>query len=67
MTKETYEQKSNKGPKWVHGIYGGKSGTGNKGNILQGPGYNKERRDEQVQSRDTGNSIVRSRLVMASG
>ena len=39
----------------------------NKGNILQGPDYNKERRDKQVRSRDTGNGIVRSRQGMARG
>ena len=33
----------------------------NKGNVLQGPDYNEERRDERVQSGDTGNGIVRSR------
>ena len=53
--------KSNKGLKQVCGIYKGKSGTENKGDILQGPDYNKERRDEWVRSGDTGNGIARSR------
>ena len=67
MTKGNIRMKSNKGPKWVCGIYKGKSGTENKGDVLQGPDYNEERRDEQVRSRDTGNGIARSRRGMASG
>ena len=61
MTKGDIRTKSNKGPKQVCGIYEGKSKMENKGNILQGPDYNEERRDEWVQSRDTGNGIAGSR------
>ena len=65
--KGNIRTKSNKGPKRVHGIYKGKFGTENKGGILQGPDYSKERRDKRVQSRDTGNSIARLRQGMVNG
>ena len=63
MTKGDIRTKSNKGPKRVHGIYEGKSEMENKGNILQGPDYNEERRDERVWSGDTGNGIASVRAT----
>ena len=61
VMKGDIQTKSNEGPKRVRGIYEGKSKMENKGNILQGPDYNEERRDEWVRSGDTGNGIARSR------
>ena len=53
--------KSNEGPKRVRGNYERGSEAEDKGNVLQSPKCNEARRDEQIQSGDTGNGIVRLR------
>ena len=53
--------KSNEGPEQVRGNYKRESEVEDKGSVLQSPKCNEVRRDEWIRSRDTGNSIARSR------